>query len=249
VLAPTNDIRWLAQSQIATLSEQTPVTFGIPVVFHADYDQLAPRAIAQLGRAMQRSSWIRAKPILDAAGVRVFLTLDTVQLPGVAEIARIDTPGGPLHLYRNDGAFAARFTGACGGGNARIVRRELNSARYEVDAPCDGRVIFAENHYDGWRATVDGREVPHVRANSAFTSVAVPSGHHVIERRYFPPRLIAGLIGTLLTAVLLWCGAWCGARLRRAFFWRRAGGAHHTNMHISPPCRETSYRNAPRYAR
>jgi hypothetical protein len=199
VRAPTNEIRWLARSQIAALSEQTPVTFGIPVIFHQDYDGLAPRAIAQLARQVPRASWRQAKPLLDAAGVRAFLTPDEVRLPGVVEIARADD----LHLYLNRDAYAARFRGNCTGGRARILRRDLNSARYEVDAPCDGIVLFSENHYDGWRATVDGHEVPHVRALGAFTSVAVGKGHHVIERRYFPPRLIAGALGSIVTALLL----------------------------------------------
>src|SRR5215212_4692906 len=195
VRAPENHVRWLAQSQIETLADGTAATFGIPVAFNVDIDLLAPREMAALTRQLRRASWPQAKPLLDAAGVRVLLTRDTVRLPDVVEIARIEN----LHLYLNHGAYAARFEGPCAG-RARIVRRELNSARYEVDAPCNGRVVFSENHYDGWRALVDGNEVPHTRALRAFTAVAVPKGRHVIDRRYFPPRLIAGAIGTLLTA-------------------------------------------------
>jgi len=199
VHAPTNEIRWLAQSQTASLSEQTPVAFGIPVVFHKDYDGLAPRPISQFARMLPGMSWQQRRPLLDAAGVGAFLTVDDVRLPGVVQIAS----AGDLRLYRNDGAYAARFTGPCSGGRARITRRDLNSARYEADAPCDGRVVFSENHYPGWRAFIDGREVPHLRALGAFTSVNVPRGHHVIERRYFPPRFVAGIAGSLLTAAML----------------------------------------------
>jgi uncharacterized membrane protein YfhO len=85
----------------------------------------------------------------------------------------------------------------------RLVARAMSSARYEVDAPCRGLVVFAENHVSGWRATIDGRETPHVRADYAFTAVAVERGRHTIERRYFPPRLVGGAVGTVVAAVVL----------------------------------------------
>jgi hypothetical protein len=197
--APTNEVRWLAQSQIGRLNEQTAVMFGIPVVFNTDYDLLAPTAMARFTGAARELPIARTKPLLDAAGVRAILTPEVLTMPGVIEIARTER----LHLYLNQAAYAARFAGPCAGGRARIIRRELNSARYEVDAPCDGRVIFSETHYDGWRAFVDGREVPHIRVLAAFTSVAVRRGHHVIERRYFPPRFAAGMIGSLLSMIAL----------------------------------------------
>ena len=93
--------------------------------------------------------------------------------------------------------------GDCGSAPVQVLARGINAMRYEVDAPCGGYVVFAENHYDGWSATVDGAAAQHVRADYAFTAVAVGEGRHVIERRYFPPRLWAGLIGALATAVLL----------------------------------------------
>jgi len=197
--APTNEIRWLAQRQLATLSDYTGTTFGIPVVYHTDYDQLAPYGIAQLSRAVRRMPLSQAKPLLDAAGVRAIVTLEN----------------GAPRLYVNRDAYAARFEGACGRAPVRLLRRELNAARYELDAPCGGRVVFAENHYDGWRATVDGRETPHARAGIAFTSVAVPRGRHTIERRYFPPRFLAGAAGSLLTALALLLFHSCHSEPRR----------------------------------
>ena len=203
VRAPTNEIRWLVQSQLATLNDYSATAFGIPVIFHSDYDGLAPRYVVQLGALLERAPWPQKKAILDRAGVRAFLTQDEVRLPGVTEVTRIATPSGPLRLYANAGAAAALFAGACGRGPVRLFRRELNLQRYEVDAPCDGHVVFAENHYEGWRATVDGRETPHRRADYAFTAIAVRAGHHTIDRRYFPPRFLLGIAGSVMTALLL----------------------------------------------
>jgi len=211
VRAPSNDIRWLAHSQIATLNDYNAATFGIPVVFHTDYDSLASVRMTRIGDYVRRVPWDRRKPMLDRAGVRAILTLDEIRLPGIVEIARNDSPSGTLHLYENRDATPARFIGRCGRASVMLVRRELNAQRFAVDAPCDGRVIFAEPHYDGWSATIDGVATPHIRADYAFTSVDVKRGRHVIDRTYFPPRLIAGLLGTLITfVVLLLIDLWSG---------------------------------------
>jgi diamine N-acetyltransferase len=202
VRAPENHVRWLAMSHLTTLNGVPATTFGIPVAFNTDIDQLAPRAIVQLGARLQRLSWSGKKPILDAAGVAAILTPEDIRVPGIVEVARFDTLAGPLRLYRNDGPKPARFAGPCAGA-ARLVSRDLNGARYESASPCAGHVVFAETHYDGWRVTVDGDAVEPVRANVAFTAVKVPAGRHAIERRYAPPRFAAGLAGALATAVLL----------------------------------------------
>jgi uncharacterized membrane protein YfhO len=64
-------------------------------------------------------------------------------------------------------------------------------------------VVFAEHPYDGWTATVDGAAAPLLRADYLFTAVAVERGRHTIARRYFPPLLGAGFLGTLLSALAL----------------------------------------------
>jgi hypothetical protein len=235
--APDDDLLWLAQWSMKTLDKYSGATFGIPVVYHDDYDGLAPQRMANLSRLMPRLPWPQRKALLDRAAVRVFITDDDVRLPGVQEVGRLATPRRPLRLYANPTAAPARFVSAvdrvaserealmkivaggdlsrvvlaaphpppgnCGNAPVRITARTLSRARYEVDAPCSGWVVLAENHYDGWSATVDGARAPLVRADYAFTAVAVPAGRHTIARRYVPPRLFAGLAGTVITALLL----------------------------------------------
>lgn len=207
VRAPENHVRWLAASRLQSLESYAAATFGVPTIFHYDYDGLAPRNAVILGARLERLSWEAKRPWLDRAGVRVIVTRDDLRLPLVRPIA----PG----MYVNEAARPARFLGPCEG-RVALTRKTLNDARYAVDAPCDGHVAFAENHYAGWRATVDGAEVPHVRADFAFTAIAVPKGRHEIERTYFPPRLIAGVVGTLLTLVALLVGEQLARRRKDA---------------------------------
>ena len=58
----------------------------------------------------------------------------------------------------------------------------------------------------GWRAYVDGEEVPLYRVNTGFMGLGVPAGEHTVQLRYRLPGLRAGL---LLTGM----GAMCAAGL------------------------------------
>ena len=83
---------------------------------------------------------------------------------------------------------------------------------YRVTNACDGFVVFAEPFYPGWRVSVDGRRVPILRANMAFSAVMLPPGTHLIERRYVPLSLIVGAFASLLSCGIL---GWHVARKAR----------------------------------
>ena len=44
-----------------------------------------------------------------------------------------------------------------------------------------GYVVFTQNDYPGWKATVNGRSVPVLRANSTFQAIRVPSGTSTVK--------------------------------------------------------------------
>lgn len=238
--APSNDIWWLARWKLETLSGYNAATFGIPTIFHVDYDGLAPVAIARMTSIVDSLPWSARLPILRAAGVRIIMTFDDLHVPGVRLLIRSQSGAGMLSLYALDDSPRERFVGSaelvpsssaaiarmtsgfsddtillrggpaparegCGTTAVRATSRRLNAVRYEVNAPCDGWVYFAESWYPGWRVTVDGHEQPLLRANDTFSAVAVPRGPHAIERRYVPLRLIAGAAASTiaLTAMVI----------------------------------------------
>jgi hypothetical protein len=65
-------------------------------------------------------------------------------------------------------------------------------AHVELAAP--GVLVLADPFYPGWRATLDGREVPLLAADYALRGVAVPAGAHTVEMRYRSAPLEAGLV-------------------------------------------------------
>lgn len=83
------------------------------------------------------------------------------------------------------------------------LERSANEWSVAVDAPSNGYVVFAETWDAGWRARVDGRDARLVRADVTFSAVAVPAGHHVVTKVYRPVLPLIGLIGSILTALVL----------------------------------------------
>lgn len=57
---------------------------------------------------------------------------------------------------------------------------------YDVASADGGVVVFSENYYPGWKATVDGTEVPVGRVNYIFRAISVGPGKHKVELTFNP---------------------------------------------------------------
>jgi len=92
----------------------------------------------------------------------------------------------------------------------RVVLQTRSSA--------DGYLVLSDSWYPGWRASVDGRETPIVRADLVFRAVFLPAGDHQVEFRYEPRSFQMGVLVSLVAlAALLGLGAlghWAADRSR-----------------------------------
>ncbi|MBA3860000.1 MAG: hypothetical protein C0507_24075 [Cyanobacteria bacterium PR.3.49] len=76
-----------------------------------------------------------------------------------------------------------------------------------VDAPADAVLVLADTYYPGWKARVDGKEVPIFHADYLFRGVQIPAGKHTVEFSYsskpFNIALVLFSLGLIASAVLL----------------------------------------------
>jgi membrane protein YfhO len=88
-------------------------------------------------------------------------------------------------------------------GEVRIARESASWLLLEAELTADGYVVVVDGYDPGWRAWLDGRRVPLLRANVAFRAVAVPAGRHTLEMAYRPTAALAGLAVSGLTGFAL----------------------------------------------
>src|SRR5262249_9408037 len=89
-------------------------------------------------------------------------------------------------------------------GSARFVEERPGFLKAEAEASHAGYLVILDAFARGWRATMDGRDVPVLRANGVFRAIALPPGRHEIVCRYVPDPLIrAGVPAVLLLGAAL----------------------------------------------
>jgi hypothetical protein len=113
--------------------------------------------------------------------------------------------------------------GGSGSGVARIVSYGAERVVVRARSEGAGLLVLGDNYYPGWKAYVDGREVPIERVDYLFRGVRVGAGVSTVEFRYEPVSWRIGWIVSLIAlaallaaiAVATLRGARTGSRSRR----------------------------------
>jgi hypothetical protein len=83
-----------------------------------------------------------------------------------------------------------------------VSEKKSSTMTATVRTSGDTLLVFAENYYPGWRATIDGKRTKIFRANYTFQAVRVPAGTHVVkfsfEVVYFRLAIAFTVIGLLI---------------------------------------------------
>jgi hypothetical protein len=98
---------------------------------------------------------------------------------------------------------APPLAGSGAAGQVEIVSREPNAVLLRADLSRPGYVVLLDRFDPNWHATLDGREVPILRANQLFRAVYVAEGQHEIRFHYRQRWLKVGLLISLATLLLL----------------------------------------------
>ena len=95
------------------------------------------------------------------------------------------------------------------------ARHTAHRLDFEVTTSNDTMLVVAQSFYGAWRARVDGKPVPILRANHAFQAVVVPAGARTVVFEYHDRAFRTGVAVTVFT-LLLGMGLWVAWRARPA---------------------------------
>ncbi len=96
-----------------------------------------------------------------------------------------------------------------------IAQAQSDHVTAKVETAVPAIVLFAETYDKGWKAYVDGKQMPIFSANYAFMACALEPGKHTVEFQFKPAAFyyslylsLAGIVIGLLTSAVLFLNPW-----------------------------------------
>jgi hypothetical protein len=74
----------------------------------------------------------------------------------------------------------------------KLDRFQYNSIKIYAKTSDNGLLVFLQNKYPGWKASVDGKSVKIMSVNKIFMGIKIPKGKHYVDFRFEPNAIIKG---------------------------------------------------------
>jgi hypothetical protein len=148
------------------------------------------------------------------------LDADALGLLGIGRLAStfpVDAPGFSFEdelegvfLYRNEAARPRAWvesSTAAGSPVTQVAAINWTPNHVELHASGPGTLVLSDPMFPGWRADIDGEEIPIAAYRGVLRAVPLPAGEHAVRFRFVPLSLFVGLAVSLLAglgAVWLW---------------------------------------------
>ncbi len=152
---------------------------------------------------------------------RAFAVHQAVSFPGdewtLASLSSLDLGRTVALAEPPDPAFLAGIRRDVPPPVVTMVEHGEDTVRLNADLAANGWVVLTDTWYPGWKAYVEGRETPILRADVNFRALAVTAGKRRIVFRYEPGSMRLGGLLTLFGSLGTLAGAvWFGVRGRRS---------------------------------
>lgn len=98
-----------------------------------------------------------------------------------------------------------------GEGTIRLVKNDNDIATYTSSSTANEFAVFSEVYYEaGWKAFIDGKQVPIAKVDYVLRGLSVPAGNHQIVFKFEPQGFITGkhlttIFSIVLVALFLLC--------------------------------------------
>jgi hypothetical protein len=113
---------------------------------------------------------------------------------------------------RNEATIDKRFSEYVGNkkfqkdetGGTTLTEYKPNYLKYTAKAASEQLAVFSEIYYaNGWKAYINGNEVPHFRVNYILRALVLPAGEHVVEFKFHPASYYTGNKVSFASSLLL----------------------------------------------
>lgn len=89
--------------------------------------------------------------------------------------------------------------------NIQLIRNYNDSIVYRSNSSAPGFGVFSEVYYDlGWKAYIDGNEVPIIRTNYVLRGLSIPAGQHEIRFVFKPSSFYTGQTVAMVAGIIVW---------------------------------------------
>lgn len=86
----------------------------------------------------------------------------------------------------------------------RLIKNDNDVITYSYSAPSNQFAVFSEVYYkSGWKAFVDGKEMPIVKTDYVLRGLALPAGQHQVIFKFEPESYMKGKSLTTIFSILL----------------------------------------------
>jgi len=84
-----------------------------------------------------------------------------------------------------------------------LTDSQVDELAFRTEASRPAFLVLSQTYYKGWKATVDGAEVPIVYADIALAGIPLPAGSHDVRFRFEPWSFKAGAFLTIVSTVII----------------------------------------------
>src|SRR5690606_6858955 len=89
----------------------------------------------------------------------------------------------------------------------KLTSYHPDTLKYEYSAGKNVFAVFSEIYYDkGWKAYLDGEEVPIIRTDYLLRGLSLPGGNHKVEFVFAPNSMRIGNMVSLIASIVMVLG-------------------------------------------
>ncbi len=162
------------------------------------------RVVSEIFSGSPKPSYLIENPyFLPRAYVAGTSVFTKSPLETLSEMASPHFDAAEKAILAADPGAAPAVHGLSSAGSVEISEHQPNRVTLKAELSRPGYVVLLDRYDPNWHASIDGREVPVLRANQLFRAVYAEPGQHEILFYYRQRGLLLGMLLSVLTLVTL----------------------------------------------